>query len=292
MKIFFLLFLAAIIVSCNSDYSDTNTKILISDFFDTNFQFVCSDSTTGEVQLLPLNYELDKETMSFKFVIPDSLQYSDFYKTYTGRLMEIYFLGLYANEKNSIDSLLIISGCDTEAVKERIVEHYYNDPIFFNVFKTALESFYSKPEKKDDLKVSPFKKVNLPIDTLIKISLLQFDILNYDTKRGFSYHFVCGVNPYSYAMNNKVNLLLAGFCQDAMKNKTMKEAHSQIMSEFREQVKIDYPNEKDDVKGMCKRYQDELRERLVEDGTLTRCLIEHYEKNKDVEAFILADDMK
>ncbi|WP_319265523.1 hypothetical protein [uncultured Draconibacterium sp.] len=288
MKKIFFLCLIPFLLSFTSD--NDATKSFIKNYFDNSFQFICSDDNSGNVKIHFLYSKFDPETMTFNVVVPDSIPYSDFYKAYSGRIMDVYFKNRNTVGKAEINTILESTNCDIEAVKEKVIEYYSNDSVFNSVFKTALESYYSHSNKKDELNIASADKKIVSIDKLMKIALLQVDILNYDANKGFMYHFVCGVNPYSYAMKNNVNLLLAGFCQDAMKNKTMLDAHSRIMDELREQVKIDYPNEKDDVKGMCKKYQDKLRERLTEDGTLKQCLLEHYEKNKDVEPFILASD--
>ncbi len=290
MKNLLILPMIVFVVSCKSDNNET--KDFIRNFFDTNFKFVCSDSTKGKVELKLLYNQIDTESMSFKFVIPDTIQHADFYNAYTGRLTGVYFVYLNEGGKKVIDSLLYSPDCKIEPVKKRIQEYFCNEPVFFNVFKTALESFYSKSENKDNLKLSPIHKPGIPIDTLIKIALLQFDILHYDTIRGFIYHFVCGVNPYSYSIQNKVKLLIPGFCQEALRNKLMWDVHSRIMHELGKQAKMDYPKEKGNIKGLCLKYQDELRKRLVEDGTLKKLLLNYYEKNKDIEPFILVDNEK
>lgn len=290
MKKLFLLLLIPFLLSFTSD--NDVTKNFINNFFDTSFQFICSDDNSGKIEMHFLYSKFNPETMTFNVVVPDSIPYSEFYKTYMGRIIDVYFKNRNTVGKAEITTLLENTNCDTETVKERVKEYYCNDSIFYPVFKISLESYYSQSEKKDELKISYIDKKIVSIDKLIKISLLQFDIVNYDNTRGFGYHFVCGVNPYSYSMKNKANLLLAGFCQEALKNKAMMNVHSQIMDELKEQVKIDYPKEKDNIKGLCTRYQDELRKRLVEDGTLKKSLLDYYEKNKDVEPFILAGDVK
>ncbi len=65
------------------------------------------------------------------------------------------------------------------------------------------------------------------------------------------------------------------------------EAHSQIMDELSERATDDYPKEKENVKGLCVRYQDELRKMLIEDGTLKKSLLDYYERRKNSEPFIL-----
>jgi len=290
MKKIILLLLTPFLLSFTPD--NDVTKSFINNFFNSSFQFICSDEHSGKVEINFLFSKFDPETMTFNVVVPDSIPYSDFYKTYMGRIMDVYFKNRNTVGKAEINTILNSTNCDTETVKEKVIEYYSNDSVFYSVFKTALESYYSHSEKKNELKIAAVDKKIVSIDKLIKISLLQVDILNYNDNKGFMYHYVCGVNPYSYSMKNKVNLLLAGFCQDAMKNKALMNVHSQIIHELSEQAKIDYPKEKDNVKDLCKRYQDELRERLVEDGTLKQTLLDYYEENKDVEPFILAGDVK
>jgi hypothetical protein len=278
-----------IIVSCNSD--NKKTKNFISHFFDINFEFTCTDSKAGKVSINALNSQLNVEAMAFITVVPDSVLYSDFYNAYINRILDAYYLSEIALDKSTRDSLLTIPNCDTELVKEKVKKHYCNDPVFFNVFKTALESYYGNSENINEVQFSEAKKVKLPLDTLIQISLLQYDIVSYDTIKGFGYHEVCGTNPYSYAIGNVVNLLIPGFCQEALRNKDMRNVHSKIMKELRKQVKEDYPGEKDDIKGLCHRYQDKLREMLVKEGTLKKSLLDYYDKRKTIEPFVLVDSM-
>lgn len=291
MKKLFFILLTPFLFSFTPD--NDVTKGFIKDFFDLHFEYVCDEEEyPGIVDPRFSYYKFDPKEIAFKLVIPDDIPNVDFYQTYMERIMQVYFKNRNKAGKAEVDSLIKSTNCDKEGVKERLINYYCNDTIFYSVFKTALESYYSHSEKKDELKLSTIDKKVVSIDKLVKISLYQFDIVNYDTKRGFAYHFICGVNPYSYAMKNKVNLLLAGFCQEALQNEEMKNVHAQIMDELREQVKIDYPKEKDNVKGMCKRYQDDLRKRLVEEGTLKKLLLDYYEKNKDVEPFVLANNTK
>ena len=290
MKNLLLLLFMVIIVSCNSD--NERTKSFIRNFFDTNFEFACADSSTGKVKLKPLNVQLDAEAMAVVVIVPDSVPYSDFYNAYINRILDVYNKSWDALDKNTRDSLLTSTNCDTEMVKERMKEHYCNDPVFFNVFKTALESFYSNTENKDDVQFSAPNKVKLPMDTLIQVSLLQVDILGYDTDRGnLMYHYVCGVNPYSYSIENSVKLLIPGFCMEAMRNKALMKVHGQIMSEISKSFKEEYSKEKGDIKGLCIKYQDKLRRMLVEEGTLKKSLLDYYEKRKAIEPFILVDDV-
>ncbi len=117
--------------------------------------------------------------------------------------------------------------------------------------------------------------------------MIQFDIVDYDPKRGFAYHFVCGVNPYEYSIQNRVNLLIPGFCQEALRTKEMYDVNVHLIRQLTERVKLEEEYDLDRKKELCEKYQNELHRLLIEDGTLKKSLIDYYEKRKDIEPFIL-----
>lgn len=281
---YLLILTASVYFGCNSN--DEKTDLFIQNFFDSNTQFTCSDSVRSNVQLKFLHYHLNMEKMSFEFVIPDSIKFSDFYNAYTGRIADAYYKSRKADKNKSIDSLFFTPNCDVEKVKNNIIRYYCDDEVFFEIFRTALSSFYESNSGMQEYEgINKMEKVDFTIDSLIQLALMQFDIVNYDPDRGFAYHFVCGVNPYSYSIENKANFLIIGFCQEALRNKEMYEAHSTIMKHLREKVKQDNEYEASMIDELCNKYQNELYKLLLEEGTLRNSLFAYYEKRKDIEPF-------
>jgi len=289
MKNLIYSFLLISLVACNSDEEKTN--FFIQNFFDTHFQFASVDSIKGKVPIKILHNQINMETMNVELVIPDSIQYSDFYNAYSNRIIQSYYKSIDLDKRKSLDSLLIAGNCDADEFKKMIIEHYSNDKVFVDVFKTALSSFYgNKVNATENVDFTATKKVEVQIDTLIQIALIQIDILGYDTIKGFFGHFVCGVNPYSYSTENKVNLLIPGFCQEALRNKEMINAYSQTMKLLGEKLKPENEYDKEAVQQLCRRFQYELRRMLLKEGTLKKSLLEYYEKRKDIEPFKIVDN--
>lgn len=283
----YILFSLAVLCSCSS--KEDKTELFIHDFFDSKASFTCSDSLAGEISMKFLYDQLNMEILSFEYVIPDSTRYSDFYNAYMRRMVDASYSGMNADKNGVLDSLFREDYCDTEKVKDRIIDYYIKDEVFFDIFRTALISFYGNKQETQEYPVSTtLDKVEYPLDSLVQLALLQMDIVSYDTIRGFGSHFVCGANPYSYSKENVVNYLVIGFCQDALRNKEMYGAYKSIMNQLanRREERRDY--EKYSAEELCAKYQDEMRKMLLEEGTLTNSLLSYYEKRKDVEPFILS----
>jgi len=288
-QVLILITIITLLLSCNP--SNKKTELFIKDYFDSLAQFTCSDSLSGNVRMKFLYNQLNMETMSFEFVIPDSIQLSDFYNAFMGRIAGAYFKSRQADDNNTLDSLFHDSNCDVKKVKDNIIEYYCNDEVFFEIFNMSLNSYYSNKGQTEEYEISNnFSKVDFTLDSLVQLALLQFDIVNYDQERGFAYHFVCGVNPYSYSIENAANYLVTGFCQEALRNKEMYEAHESIMKQLSEKLISNSEYDESKVDELCLRYQNELRLMLQEEGTLLNSLLAYYEYRKDIEPFIIADE--
>lgn len=283
MKFLIYLFLFITALGCRTEEKSTN--FYIQNFFDSNTQVTCIDSSSGKFYLKFLHSKMDTEIPVFKFVIPDSIQFSDFYNAYLGRITDIYYQSISSDSTKSIDSLFISSGCDAELVKKNVITYYQNDPVFAEAFSTALNSYYNDTSIGN----SKAQKINISLDSLINIALLQFDIF-YVPQRGFAYHFVCGVNPYDYSVNNKANLLIPGFCQEALRNKKMFEVHSQAINQILEKNRTENDLLLESGESLSLKYQDELRNLLTKEGTLKEVLLEYYDKRKNIEAFEIKDE--
>jgi len=273
-------------ISCVTKKDDT--QVIISDFFDTNFKYECVDSISGKIVMSVLNNQLDLESMSFKIVVPDSFIYADFYNAYINRIIEAYYINSN-NNRAQIDSLLTRKDLDIMKVKTDIKNYFIDDDVFYNVFKNALSAYYGNIQNEENPEIQIVEKLKVPMDTLVQLALQQYDIVNYDSKRGFSYHEVCGVNPYSYSPDNEVNLLLPGFCQEALRTKKMHEAHSKIMHELSSEFKSNENLAEDNIKELCIKYQTKLRAKLLEERTLKKSLLEYYDKRKNIEPFEIVD---
>jgi hypothetical protein len=284
----YLLFSIAVFCSCSS--KEDKTELFIRDFFDSKASFTCSDSLAGEVSVQFLYGQLNMEILSFEYVIPDSASYSDFYNANMGRMVDAFYSVMNADNDGVLDSLYREADCDTEKVKDRIIDYYLKDEVFVEKFRTSLSAFYEKKQPSEEYPVSAtLDKVDYALDTLVQLALLQMDIVSYDTIRGFGSHFVCGANPYSYSKENVVNDLVIGFCQGALRNKEMYGTYKSIMNQLanRREKRRDY--EKYSTEELCAKYQDEMREMLLEEGTLTNSLLAYYEKRKDIEPFTISE---
>jgi len=282
---YFLLF-SIVMTGCISN--DNASNRFITDFFNSNASFTCTDSTNGKFQLRFKHQQINMETMSFEFVVPDSIQLSDFYNAYIGRIVTIYYKGLAEQNNNEIDSLFLSQDCSANEVKNNTIEYFSEDPIFSGAFNIALSSYYrGKEDAPKDINIKNMERITFTIDSLVQIGLLQFDVVDYDPERGFAYHFVCGVNPYKYSLENKINLLIPGFCQEALRTKEMSEVHSKIMHELTERVKQNDEYTPDKKEELCLKYQDELREILMQEGTLKKSILNYYAERKEIEPFIL-----
>lgn len=282
----YFLLLSIVMISCSSN--DNYSNQFITDFFNSNASYTCTDSTTGKFQLRFKHQQINMETMSFEFVVPDSIQFSDFYNAYIGRIVNTYYKSIAGQKNKAIDSLFRSPECSAEEVKKKTIEYFSNDPVFSGVFNTALSGYYRNIENfPKNMNIEKIQKINYSIDSLVQIGLLQFDVVDYDPERGFAYHFVCGVNPYKYSIENKVNLLIPGFCQEALRTKEMYEIHSKIMHELTERMRQNDEYSPDMKKEICDKYQDELHKRLIQDGTLKKSLLNYYAERKEIEPFIL-----
>jgi len=284
----YLLFSIAVLYSCNS--KEDNTELFIHDFFNSKASFTCFDSLAGEISMQFLYSQLNMEILSFEYVIPDSASYSDFYNANMRRMVDAFYSGMNADKDGVLDSLFREANCDTEKVKDWIIDYYLKDEVFVEQFRTSLTAFYEKKQPSEEYPVSTtLDKVEYPLDSLVQLALLQMDIVSYDTIRGFGSHFVCGANPYSYSKENVVNYLVIGFCQGALRNKEMYGAYKSILNQLanRREERRDY--EKYSTEELCAKYQDEMREMLLEEGTLTNSLLSYYEKRKDIEPFTISE---
>ena len=266
--------------------------MFINDFFETKASFTCADSLAGKVSMKFLYDQFNMEMLSMEFIIPDSTPYADFYNANMRRIVDAYYYGR-ADKKRVLDSLFHEATCDTVKVKDRIIDYYLKDEVFVDIFRTSLISFYENKQETGEYPVSTsLAKLEYSLDSLVQLALLQFDIASYDTIRGFWHHFVCGANPYSYSKKNVVNYLVVGFCQEALRNKEMYGAFNSItkqLADLRDERR-DY--EKYSTKDLCAKYEDEMREMLLEEGTLTNSLLSYYEKRKDIEAFTINGHLK
>jgi len=284
----YLLFSITVLCSCSS--KEDKTELFIHDFFDTKASFTCTDSLIGEISMKFLYFQLNMEILSVEFVIPDSTRYSDYYNAYIHRIVNAYYSSIQANKSVAIDSLLHEDNCDTVKVKDRIIDYYLKDEVFFDIFRTSLISFYEQKQETEEYPVSTtLDKVDYPLDSLVQLALLQMDIVCYDTIRGFGSHFVCGANPYSYSRENVVNYLMTGFCQEALRNKEMYGAFNSISKQLAKRLEERRDYEKYSAEDLCDKYQHEMREMLLEEGTLTNSLLSYYEKRKDIEPFTISE---
>jgi|GEM_PF-2013878 len=284
----YLLFSITVLCSCSS--IEDKTELFIHDFFDTKASFTCTDSLAGKISMMPLYVQFNEEILSLEFVIPDSTSYSDFYNAYMNRIVSAYYLGKSADKDGVLDSLFHEENCDTEKVKDRIIDYHMKDEVFVDIFRTSLISFYEHKQETEEYPVSTtLNKVDYPLDSLVQLALLQIDIVSYDTIHGFGSHFVCMANPYSYSEENVVNHLVIGFCQEALRNKEMYVAYETIMKQLWKRLKERGDYEKYSTEELRTKYQDEMREMLLEEGTLTNSLLSYYEKRKDIEPFTISE---
>jgi len=281
--IFILSIVASFLYGCHPAEEKANKHIQY--FFETMAEFKCADSTLKEVQLSFRYLSLNQEKTAFEFHIPDSIKYADFYNAYSSRIVDAYFKSRQVDSTRLIDSLFISQGCNCDDVKDMIIKHYCADRVFAGIFKTAFSCYYmNKDETREYEDIIDQNKTRIEIDSLMQISLAYFDIAGYDPDRGFAFHFGCGSNPYTYNLENRVNFLISGFCQEALTNPEMLKAYSQITKNLSEKIKV-VEGEIRNPDEICKKYEKELYRMLLEEGTLKKSLLKYYETRKDIEPF-------
>lgn len=283
----YLLFSIAVLCSC--DPIEDNTELFIDDFFDTKASFTCADSIAGKISMNFLYGQFNMEMLSMEFDIPDSTRYADFYNANIRRLIDGFYYGMRADTTEVLVSLFHEVNCDTVKVKDRIIDYYVKEEMFYDIFRTSLISFYEHRQETEEYPVSTtLDKVEYPLDSLVQLALLQMDIVSYDSIRGFWSHFVCGANPYSYSKENVINYLVIGFCQEALRNKEMYDTFVSISTQLGNRLEERRDYEKYSTEDLCTKYEDEMREMLLEEGTLTNSLLSYYEIRKDIEPFTIS----
>ncbi|RZT95676.1 hypothetical protein EV201_0300 [Ancylomarina subtilis] len=274
--ILILSFIAFCLVGCQS--AKEKEHQYIQTFFDSMTEFRCSDSTRNKVQLNFRYFGFNQEKGTLEFHIPDSVKFADFYNAYSNRISNAYYTSLNAKGGECVDSLFVAQECNCDKVRESITEYYCNDSVFAGIFNTAFSSYYmNKTETKQ-------KKTCIGIDSLLQISFAYIDIAGYIPDRGFAFHFGCGAPPFAYKLENKVNFLIAGFCQEALNDPKLRKVHLQIMKSLGEKIEAEEGSMKNPDE-ICKKYEKELYRMLIEDGTLKKTLLEYYETRKDIEPF-------
>lgn len=282
-NIFNLSIIAACLFGCQSIEEEGSKHV--QTFFDTMAEFKCADSTLNKVQLKFRYFSFNQEKVALEYNIPDSIKFADFYNAYSSRITNAYYTSLNAKGGELIDSLFLTQGCDCGKVRGDITEYFCNDKVFAGIFNTAISSFYmNKKETVEYKNVVDQNKTRIGIDSLLQISFAYIDIAGYNPDRGFAFHLGCGTSPFAYKLENRVNYLISGFCQEALSNPKLQKAHCKIMKSLSEKIKasegeIKNPDE------ICKKYEKELYRMLLEDGTLKKSLLDYYEIRKDIEPF-------
>lgn len=283
--IFILSIVAFFLYSCHPTEEKMNKHI--QTFFETMAEFNYSDSTLNKVQLKFRYFGFNQEKGALEFHIPDSIKFADFYNAYSSRITAAYYSSLNAKGGELIDSLFNAQGCSCNKVREDIIEYYCKDSVFAGIFNTAFSCFYMNKKGTEEYKdITDQNKILIGIDSLLQISFAYIDIAGYNPDRGFAYHFGCGAPPFAYKLENRVNFLISGFCQEALSNPELKKAYSKIIKSLNDKIyaaegKIKNPDE------ICKKYEKELYRMLLEDGTLKKALLKYYEIRKDIEPFNL-----
>ncbi|RXQ94375.1 hypothetical protein EO244_08820 [Ancylomarina salipaludis] len=281
------LLILSIIASCIVGCQSTKEKEhqYIHTFFDTMTEFRCSDSTQNRVQLNFRYFGFNQEKKILEFHIPDSVKFAGFYSAYSNRISNAYYSSLNAKAGECVDSLFVTQGCNCDKVRELITAHYCNDPVFAGIFNTAFSSYYmNKTETEEYKDIIKSNKTCIGIDSLLQISFAYIDIAGYIPDRGFAFHFGCGAPPFAYKLENKVNFLIAGFCQEALNDPNLRKVHLQIIKSLSEKIEAEEGSMKN-TDEICKKYEKELHRMLIEDGTLKKTLLEYYKTRKDIEPF-------
>jgi len=257
----------------------------IQTFFETMAEFKYTDSTLNKVQLKFRYFGFNQEKAALEFHIPDSIKFADFYNAYSNRITNAYYTSLSAKGGEFVDSLFIAQGYSCDKVREDIIEHYCKDSIFAGIFNTAFSCFYmNKKGTKEYKDITDQNKTRIEIDSLLQISFAYIDISGYNPDRGFAFHFGCDKSPFAYKLENRVNFLISGFCQEALGNPELRRAHRQIMRSLSEKIEAIEGEIKNPAK-ICKKYEKELYRMLLEDGALKKSLLQYYETRKDIEPF-------
>jgi len=272
-KIIYLLSMVVLCGCLNTKYEN----IEIKEFFDTMSEIECVDSSQNKFNL-KFNYSYyNQEKESFDYLIPDSVEKADFYNAYARRLISAFYQAINSDTTITFEKLLSVDLCDTELVKEEVMNYCAQNQIWHGIFNLAKSSYYENDK---------VEKPNLTIDSLVNISMSYFDIAGYSKEGGFAFHFVCGSNPFEFKYENKTALLICEFCQEALKNPEMSKAYDKIIDEIGNSIKSEYITI-DDFQSIKEIYEPKLHELLKEEKALKESLIAYYKKRKDIEPFIL-----
>lgn len=272
-KIFYLLSLITILGCQNTKTENSEIEV----FFDTMSKVECIDSLQNKFALTFKYSTFNQDKMSFCYVVPDSIQNSDFYNAYSGRMISAYYNLMNSDTISSFDNLLTLDTYDKDLVKTNVMNYCGQNQTWNGIFKLAHSSFYEN---------KPIEKPIFTIDSLINISMSYFDIAGYSEERGFAFHFVCGSNPFDFKVENKTALLVCEFCKEALMTAKMNEVHQRIINEIENAIKREYETI-EDFQIIKQSYEPMLYGLLKNEKALKESLIAYYEKRKNIEPFIL-----
>lgn len=265
----FVFSFSLLIVNCQRKTNDKND---IQTFFNHLTTFYCVDSIQNEFDLKFKYQTFDSKQMSLKSNVPDSIEFSTFYNAYSDRLIDVLY------QRMNLDSTTnwkeIFNAEKSEIVKEKIVYYYSSDSLFRSVFYETLKAFNNQGKNKS---------VQISIDSLLNISLAYLHIAGYDENTGFAIRF-CGVPPFKSCYSNRLNIIISGFCKEALFNQKMLKVINDITNEMKNIVNNEGKVISDRAQ-IINEYDPIFHEMLKNDGTLRKTLLDYYELRKNIEIF-------
>jgi hypothetical protein len=237
----------------------------------------CIDSLENKFSLNFKYSSFNPDKMTFDYVVPDSIPNSDFYNAFAGSIISAFYNLINSDTITTYEELLKVDKFDKELVKEKVMNYCQQNKTWNEIFKLAESSFYENDK---------IKKIKISIDSLVNISMSYFDIAGYSPEIGFAFHFVCGANPFEFKPENVKEILICDFCQDALKNPEMMNAHTAITDSIGKLIKSKNENFNNFQK-IKMVYEPKLHRLLKENEVLKESLIAYYEKRKNIEPFIL-----
>lgn len=254
-------------------------------FFQDVINFQCIDENSCKVTIRPRYYLLDQENAKVILNVPDSVQYSNFYNDFGIRILRCLYSLI---EPRIIDSLLQNRSCNTEFAKENFISYIVKNHDFTIIYNASfsyyynLEDFHSKENKLLQ------EKLKITKDSLIRIALEFYTIDKVDTlKKYILSHFCSGGDPFLFDKENYMNLLISSFCIEAMSNKELITNWSKIIGEFEE--KLDNGELDGDPAKLKRELDNELKQRMLENGVLEEIVLDYYNSRKDIEIFTITD---
>lgn len=258
-----------------TNYSISQETEMVERFFNEAIKYQCFKNNPSKARM-STRYEIyDQENFKSIFIVPDSLEYSDFYNDYGVRIIHAFYALI---KPEIIDSLQKTNDCKIKPVREKFVSFISNR----NDFVTIYNSCFSHYSKKDSNVLK--KDIQITKDSLLKIAVEFYSIDKVDTsKNHIESHFCSGNDPFSYNEDKYINIVISGFCYEALSTKTLVHNWSDIVNEYKTKLiseKLNGTPEELKIK-----LDKDLKKRMLNNKELQEIVMNYYNSRKRIEPF-------